>query len=198
MTILVDHEIKQLIKEGQLVVTPYDESLVNPSSLDIRLGNILSVPMPNTFLGYKEVDPSNKDSFIHATLDLETGIESKQVKFPYSYTVNTSVVLPPNGFLLASMLEYTKFPPYVSAELKGKSSLGRLGLQNSHHAGWVDALWSGVLTMELHNCSSYPLILTPGMKIGQLIFYRHSVVEQGYDKTGRYVDQAPGTGSLGV
>lgn len=41
MTVLVDYQIKSLCEQG--LVNPYDESLINPSSLDIRLGNSLIV-----------------------------------------------------------------------------------------------------------------------------------------------------------
>jgi deoxycytidine triphosphate deaminase len=52
------------------------------------------------------------------------------------------------------------------------SSLGRLGLLIHSTAGFVDAGFSGHITLELSNVASLPITLYPGMKIGQVSFLR--------------------------
>jgi deoxycytidine triphosphate deaminase len=52
------------------------------------------------------------------------------------------------------------------------SSLGRLGLLTHSTAGFIDAGFSGHVTLELSNVATLPIKLWPGMKIGQLCFFR--------------------------
>jgi dCTP deaminase len=58
------------------------------------------------------------------------------------------------------------------ARLEGKSSLGRLGLLIHSTAGYVDPGWDGYLTLELSNVANLPITIYPGMKIGQISFFR--------------------------
>jgi dCTP deaminase len=37
-------------------------------------------------------------------------------------------------------------------------------------AGYVDPGWQGRLTLELSNVANLPIVLSPGMKIGQISF----------------------------
>lgn len=182
--ILNDDQINVYITEGLITVDPFDPSLINPSSLDLRLGNVftkvkpslLSTAMPGV------IDPTNKHS-----------IGSETYK-------NDKYVLMPGEFILSCLLENITLPDYVSAEIRGKSSLGRLGLDNSSVAGWIDAGWSGVLTIELVNHGHHPILLTKGMKIGQMVFHTHAPALYPYNKkaTSKYMYQEPGQGSKGV
>lgn len=54
------------------------------------------------------------------------------------------------------------------------SSLGRLGLLTHSTAGFIDAGFSGHVTLELSNVATLPIKLWPGMKIGQLCFFQLS------------------------
>ena len=65
-------------------------------------------------------------------------------------------------------------PDDVAARLEGKSSLGRLGLLTHSTAGFIDPGFSGHVTLELSNVATLPIKLWPGMKIGQLCFFRLS------------------------
>jgi dCTP deaminase len=65
-------------------------------------------------------------------------------------------------------------PDDLVARLEGKSSLGRLGLLIHSTAGYVDPGWDGYLTLELSNVANLPITIYPGMKIGQISFFRLS------------------------
>jgi dCTP deaminase len=65
-------------------------------------------------------------------------------------------------------------PDDVAARVEGKSSLGRLGLLTHATAGFIDPGFSGHVTLELSNVATLPIKLWPGMKIGQLCFFRLS------------------------
>jgi dCTP deaminase len=90
-------------------------------------------------------------------------------------------------------------PDDLAARLEGKSSLGRLGLLTHSTAGFVDAGFSGHVTLELSNVATLPIKLWPGMKIGQLCFFRlSSASERPYgsaEYSSRYQGQRGPTAS---
>lgn len=179
--VLCDKQIREYIKRGDIVVEPYDESLINPGSLDISLGDMYTNVQlsDDNILGV--IDPLKKHSF-------------KDHLIPNHH----EFVLHPGQFVLVNMLEELTLPPNVCAKIFGKSSLGRLGLLNSGQAGFIDQNWSGSITMELYNTGPLPIKLTKGMKIGQLIFFQTMTPDKSYKETGRYYKQNPGQGSKGL
>lgn len=178
MSILVDWEIKQAMEWGEIYIFPFDEKLINPQSMDIRLGDSFT----ETYLGHGHeiVNPLNKESFINKT------------------TAKNNWVLGGGQSILVSMFEHVKLAPNICAQIKGKSSCGRLHIINSSHAGHVDGGWDGVLTMEIFNAEKYSILLSKEMKIGQLVFTRTSRPSKSYAQTGRYNNQLPGSGSKGI
>jgi dCTP deaminase len=192
--VMVDWEIKQAIQSGEIKITPFDAALINPCSLDIRLGSTFGrleatdrrgmlyvhPDRVNQTISHYVIDPCNKDSF------------------RFEYLESDEYHLLPGQFVLASMFEKVELSEIICATLMGKSSLGRLGLANSNYAaGWVDSNWAGVLVMELFNSGPCSLKLQKGMKIGQLILHRTEAPDKDYSETGRYQNQSLG-GSLGV
>ena len=94
-------------------------------------------------------------------------------------------ILHPGEFVLGSTLERVALPDDLVARLEGKSSLGRLGLLIHSTAGYVDPGWDGYLTLELSNVANLPITLYPGMKIGQISFFRLSTpAETPYGAAG--------------
>jgi dCTP deaminase len=83
-------------------------------------------------------------------------------------------ILHPGEFVLGSTYEIVTLPDDIAARLEGKSSLGRLGLLTHSTAGFIDPGFSGHVTLELANVANLPIKLWPGMKIGQLCFFRLS------------------------
>jgi dCTP deaminase len=81
-------------------------------------------------------------------------------------------ILHPGEFVLGSTRERVRLPDDMVARLEGKSSLGRLGLLIHSTAGYVDPGWDGYLTLELSNVANLPITIYPGMKIGQISFFR--------------------------
>jgi dCTP deaminase len=94
-------------------------------------------------------------------------------------------ILHPGEFVLGSTLERVRIPDDTVARLEGKSSLGRLGLLIHSTAGYVDPGWDGYLTLELSNVANLPITIYPGMKIGQISFFRlSSPAENPYGSKG--------------
>jgi dCTP deaminase len=171
VTILVDWQIAERCRNG--MVAPFDPDLVNPASLDVRLGD---------------------------TLLIESA-EGRELKpYPLSqHSQEDPYFLRPGQFVLASTVEQFDIPADVSAQFLLKSSRAREGL-NHLLAGWIDPGWSGsVLTLELHNVRQLqPVALWPGMKIGQIVFhYLASTPARSYAETGRYNGDTTVQGSRG-
>jgi dCTP deaminase len=152
--LLSDRDIRAEIKAGRLGVDPFDDSLVQPSSVDVRLDNLFRV-FNNT--RYTHIDPSLRQD------DLTTLVEPK---------VDEPFVLHPGEFVLGATLERCTLPDDLAGRLEGKSSLGRLGLLTHSTAGFIDPGFSGHITLELSNVANLPITLWPGMKIGQLCLLR--------------------------
>lgn len=96
-------------------------------------------------------------------------------------------ILKPGHIVLASSMEYTNIPPDMCAVLFSKSTIGRIMLEHMH-AGFGDPGFHGQWTFELINNGPWPIILRPGMRIMQLVFFRlDEVPEELY--AGRYQGQ---------
>ena len=153
----------------------FDDALVQPSSVDVRLDSLFRV-FNNT--RYTHIDPALQQD------DLTTLVEPAG---------DEPFVLHPGEFVLGSTLEVISIPDDLAARLEGKSSLGRLGLLTHSTAGFVDPGFSGHITLELSNVANLPITLWPGMKIGQLCMFRLSTpAEHPYGSAvygSRYQDQ---------
>ena len=97
--------------------------LVQPNSVDIRLGN--------HFVWYKGssrvIDPYNQDS---VSSDVEE-------------THADTFILNPGQFVLAETLECIELPDNIVATIEGKSSIARLGVTLHQTGGWIDAGFRG-------------------------------------------------------
>lgn len=173
MSVLSYIELVQLVEDE--VITPVNYDDINAASIDIHLGDEIVV---------EAVPPGLS---IPSAIDIH-----KREVFP-SYKINISEVgyydLQPNEFILAHTREVFNLPLDICAEFKLKSSGARTGLENAL-ATWADNGWHGsTLTLELKNFLRWhPLRLTPGMKIGQMVFHRTVPVpmKRSYGVRGRY------------
>jgi len=154
--LLSDRDIIAAVGSGRLVVDPWDAELLQPSSVDVRLDRYFRV-FNNT--QYTHIDPGLQQD------ELTSLIEPKG---------DDPFVLHPGEFVLGSTLEVVTLPDDLAGRLEGKSSLGRLGLLTHSTAGFIDPGFTGHLTLELSNVANLPIMLWPGMKIGQLCLFRLS------------------------
>jgi dCTP deaminase len=154
--LLSDRDIVAEIESGRVALEPYDRELVQPSSIDVRLDRFFRVFNNSR---YTHIDPSIQQD------ELTTLVEPKG---------DEAFVLHPGEFVLGSTLEIVTLPDDVASRLEGKSSLGRLGLITHSTAGFIDPGFSGHITLKLSNVANLPIMLWPGMKIGQLCLIRLS------------------------
>ena len=176
--ILSDTDLRKEIEAGRLVIDPFDPRDVQPSSIDLHCDDIFRV-FANSRYPYIDV---------REPMDDLTELVKVSEEEPF--------ILHPGEFVLGSTREVVTLPNDLVARLEGKSSLGRLGLLIHSTAGFVDAGWSGQLTLELSNVANLPITIYPGMKIGQLCVFRlSSPAERPYSKTGKYQGQVGPTAS---
>ncbi len=154
--LLSDGDFKAELASGRVVVEPYDESMMQPSSIDVRLDRWFRVFENHK---YPFIDPMTEQPELTRLIEPE-GDE------PF--------VLHPGEFVLGSTYEVVSLPDDLAGRLEGKSSLGRLGLLTHSTAGFIDPGFSGHVTLELANVANLPILLYPGMKIGQLCLFRLS------------------------
>ncbi|QFZ23807.1 dCTP deaminase [Saccharothrix syringae] len=154
--LLSDRDLRKEVDSGRLVLEPFDDALVQPSSIDVRLDRFFRV-FNNT--RYTHIDPAVQQD------DLTTLVETVD---------DEPFVLHPGEFVLGSTFELVTLPDDLAGRLEGKSSLGRLGLLTHSTAGFIDPGFSGHITLELSNVANLPITLHPGMKIGQLCLFRLS------------------------
>jgi dCTP deaminase len=145
--ILCDTEIFDLIQQG--MVQHHQPELINPASLDLRLSDLI---MLESVESHQMIPLSIKD-----------------------YTADHPYELVPGQFILAQTMETFSMPEDVAGLFFLKSSRAREGYENLH-AGYADPGWHGsALTLELKNARQLqPLPVYPGLKIGQMVFFRMS------------------------
>lgn len=154
VVILSDRTLREQLAAGRIVIEPLDESLIQPSSIDVRISNLFRVFRNHT------------RGVIDVKLDMVDLTEL--VEIPED--CDEPFMLHPGEFVLGSTLERIAVPDDLVGRVEGKSSLGRLGLLIHSTAGFIDAGFDGHITLELANVASLPITLYPGMRIGQVSF----------------------------
>ncbi|HET9144277.1 dCTP deaminase [Actinophytocola sp.] len=152
--LLSDRDLRKELESGRLGLEPFDEAMLQPSSVDVRLDRYFRV-FDNS--RYTHIDPMVQQD------ELTTLVEP---------VGDDPFVLHPGEFVLGSTFERVTLPDDLAGRLEGKSSLGRLGLLTHSTAGFIDPGFSGHITLELSNVANLPITLWPGMKIGQLCLFR--------------------------
>jgi dCTP deaminase len=152
--ILSDRTLREQLAAGRIIIDPLDESLIQPSSIDVRISNLFRV-----FRNHTSAVIDVKQDMRHLTEAIEMPEDGSE---PF--------MLHPGEFVLGSTLERVGVPDDLVGRVEGKSSLGRLGLLIHSTAGFIDAGFDGHITLELANVASLPITLYPGMKIGQVSF----------------------------
>jgi len=156
VVVISDRTIRRLLAEGRIGIDPYDEALLQPSSVDVRVDRYFRV-FHNARYAFIDVKEPQEDLTELVEIDGDR---------PF--------ILHPGEFVLGSTLERVTLPDDLVARLEGKSSLGRLGLLIHSTAGFIDPGWDGHVTLELSNVANLPITIYHEMKIGQISFMQLS------------------------
>jgi dCTP deaminase len=179
--LLSDRDIKAELGTGRIALEPYQAEMIQPSSIDVRLDRYFRLFDNHK---YPFIDPAEDQPELTRLVEVDS---------------DQAFILHPGEFVLGSTYEQVTLPDDVAARLEGKSSLGRLGLLTHSTAGFIDPGFSGHVTLELSNVATLPIKLWPGMKIGQMCFFRlSSPAEHPYgssEYSSRYQGQRGPTAS---
>jgi dCTP deaminase len=151
-SVLSDVTIRELIESGRIVIDPFDSSMVQPASVDIRLGNSFRV------------------FHNHRIQSIDLGNPPRDLTEHVEVPDDGEFVIHPGEFVLGRTQEWVEIPDDIVSRIEGKSSIGRLGLVVHATAGFVDPGFKGTLTLEIANFNSVPIVLRPGLFICQLSF----------------------------
>ena len=177
-SLLCDWEIENAIKDKELIIKPFDVSLISSNSIDLRLGD--------QFLTYLSsdavIDPYDADTIGQ---DVKTTWHAK------------TFIIYPGDFVLARTLEWVELPVFYAARVEGKSSLARIGLTIHQTGGWIDSGFHGTITLEISNVNRKPILLHVGMPICQLAIFLTNPPRVPYNKKigAKYNDQVEPTTS---
>jgi dCTP deaminase len=151
-SVLSDGTIRRLVEERRIKIEPWDPAMVQPASVDLKLGTSFRVFHNHRLPAIDLAEPP-------------TGVtEHVQIEDSASFVIH------PGEFVLGTTVEWVELPDDIVARIEGKSSLGRLGLIVHATAGFVDPGFSGTLTLEITNLTRVPIVLWPGKPIAQLSF----------------------------
>jgi dCTP deaminase len=151
-SVLSDATIRELIENGRIVIDPFDPAMIQPASIDIRLGKSFRVFHNHRIQSIDLAEPPG---------DLTEHVEIED---------DGEFVIHPGEFVLGRTHELVAIPDDVVCRIEGRSSIGRLGLVVHATAGFVDPGFRGTLTLEITNFNSVPIVLRPGLSICQLSF----------------------------
>jgi dCTP deaminase len=151
-SVLSDGTIRRLVEEGRIRIEPWDPGMVQPASVDLRLG-----PTFRVFHNHRAAAIDLRDPPTNLTEQVEV-------------SEGEAFVIHPGEFVLGRTLEEVEMPDDVVSRIEGKSSVGRLGLIVHATAGFVDPGFKGTLTLEITNLTRIPIKLYPGLPIAQLSF----------------------------
>lgn len=152
MAVLSDSTIRRLIGEGRIGIDPFEDAMVQPASVDLRLGDSFGVCRAHRI---ERVDLGDPPADF-----------TEQVTVPSG----EPFVIHPGEFCLGTTAEVIRLPADILARVEGKSSIGRLGLTVHVTAGFIDPGFEGEITLEFCNLTRVPLLLRPGKAICQVSF----------------------------
>jgi dCTP deaminase len=151
-SVLSDGTIRELVDAGRIQIDPWDPAMLQPASVDLKLGSSFRVFHNHRIAAIDLRNPP-------AGLTDEVTVPDDE---PF--------VIHPGEFCLGRTVEHVGLPDDIVARIEGKSSLGRLGLIVHATAGFCDPGFRGTLTLELNNLMRVPIELYPGLPVAQLSF----------------------------
>lgn len=160
MSTLTDRQIKSLVASGDLVINPFDETLVQPATIDLRTHHkVLASPLGENQLG--------------RVIDLREESDGYQIM--------------PGQMVGVLSFEHLEIPSNISGRFGIRSSFARKGI-NAFGGIQLDPGFRGRLTLNLLNVGPEPISIKYKEPIFSIEINRlEEMVEKPYD--GPYQNQ---------
>lgn len=191
MAMLLSHDaILRHLKEGTIIVDPFDERKLKTTSYDVTLGDwFWKEKHPDggaTLHNLYDEDSTkrvwsgpHKAEFARDVM-ARTGVSFKNIK-----PEEKVILLRPGETVLAHTVEFIGGRHRVVGKMYARSSLGRNFVEVCKDAGWGDVGYFNRWTMEVTNNSQYFTIpLVVGRRIAQMVFYEVEPLSRAPDYVG--------------
>jgi len=149
--ILSDKDIKKMLKEGKIEISPLEESQIGPASVDLTLSDEWYF---------------FKDEYSRKIVDLKaTGFAEC-----FEMKRSESITLKPGELCLGKTLERVKLPNNVMGKLEGRSRYARMGVIIHTTSALVQPGSDNHQVLEIVNLAPFPIKIHSGMRLSQVVF----------------------------
>lgn len=168
---LSDEDIRRVLAEGGIVISPFCEKWIRSSGIMTHLGEELLKPVPGHIVDVKKGAPPPYES-VKITDDA-----------PY--------VLQPGEFILGHTFQSVTVSERYGLMIEGRSTFARVGLTIVQTAMMVyPGHRNRPITLELANHGPNPIVLYPRMKIARIVLFELKTPSSfHYDDAGKYREQ---------
>lgn len=186
MGVYSNTQIRQAIKNGQIVCTPFNPKHIAHASLDVTLGYYYyrtgQAHRGFVYNPFSETDVQRYFGEVHQAEAHQDWCAANGVKLLDNIPPDHPVIpLRPGERILAHTHEFFGIKPPGAYMVKARSSWGRNGVSVCFDAGWVDPGYINRLTLEIFNLNEHETVLLPvGERIAQAVFLETGEVEGSY------------------
>lgn len=186
MAVYSNIQIKEALKDGHIVCTPFNPKHISHASLDVTLGYYYyRTERAGDHTIYNPFDENDVSRYFdgpHKAIPHKEWCEINGLKLLKNIPANHPVIpLKPGERILAHTHEFFGIKPPGAYEVKARSSWGRNGIAVCFDAGWVDPGYINRLTLEIFNLNHKETVLLPvGERIAQAIFLETGEVAGNY------------------
>lgn len=191
---LSDIKIQDAMKEGSIIIEPFDRKNLATSSYDVTLGEYFFAEQPpahfdNVFNIY------NKDHVdrvwgtkAHKAKKAKDVFKKYDFDWKGIHPDEQVILMAPGETILAHTNEFIGGREHITTMMKARSSLGRSFISVCKCAGWGDVGYTNRWTMEITNSSNrYYIPLVVGRRIAQIVFFETGPIEaNNYAAKGKY------------
>jgi deoxycytidine triphosphate deaminase len=186
MGVYSNTEIRQALKDGHIVCTPFNPTHISHASLDVTLGYYYyrtgQAKKGYVYNPFDERDVHRYFGEVHQATPHKDWCNANGVQLLKGIPDDHPVIpLKPGERILAHTHEFFGIKPPGAYEVKSRSSWGRNGIAVCFDAGWVDPGYINRLTLEIYNLNEHETVLLPvGERIAQAVFHHTGQVEGNY------------------
>lgn len=151
MMILSDSDIRKMLKDGKLKISPLDDGQIGPASVDLTLGDEWYF---------------FKDEYSRKIVDL------RDTAFTEAFDMKRQkeITLKPGELCLGKTLERLTLPKDVMGKLEGRSRYARMGVIIHTTSALVQPGSDNHQVLEIVNLAPFPIKLHAGMRVSQVVF----------------------------
>ena len=175
---LSDRKILEEMKNGDIIISPFNRKNLAASSYDVTLGEYYfqEHPSKHNHNIYNIWSKSHTEHVWGTKPEIAERASKAFEKYKFSWDgikpSDKVIILKPGETILAHTNEFIGGRNHITTMMKARSSLGRNFIEVCKCAGWGDVGYINRWTMEITNNSShYSIPLVVGRRIAQIVFF---------------------------